>query len=67
MCECEEKKFKHRAKNLVAAGDDLVAAIEKANWGTIRHPTIHMELAIDLWKERTCHLRPKNQDESQTL
>jgi hypothetical protein len=55
MCKCEQR----RLAVLISAGDDLVAAIEKANWGTISHPTLHMEGAMETWKEAVCHLRPR--------
>lgn len=59
MCECEQRKFRTKLKPVIAAGDDLVAAIEKANWGEIRHPTMHMKDAIAVWKETICPLLPK--------
>lgn len=62
MCECEKRKL----KKLLAAGDDLIASIENASWGTVRHPTIHMEAAIEVWKEATCRLRLPKTDESRT-
>lgn len=51
MCECERRKFNRLLKPLLAAGDDLAKAIEKANWGTIAHPTMHMKDAIAVWRE----------------
>lgn len=59
MCACEKRKL----KKVIAAGNDLVAAIEKASWGTINHPTLHMTDAVAVWKEATCHLQPQKQDE----
>lgn len=59
MCQCEQRKFISKIKPLLAAGDDLVAAIQKAEWGTVRHPTMHMEQAMAVWEDSTCHLRPK--------
>ena len=47
MCKCEQKKL----ARILAAGEDLVSAIQKANWGTINHPTMHMTEAIRAWKE----------------
>lgn len=59
MCQCE----KRRLAGLLGAGDDLVAAIERANWGTISHPTLHMSEAIAVWKAKKevyeCRLQPK--------
>lgn len=57
MCICERK----RLKKLLAAGDDLVLAIEKANWGTISHATLHMTLAMSNWRE-VCLLLMKKVD-----
>ena len=56
MCKCEQKKL----KSILAAGDDLVTAIERASWGTINHPTMHMTDAVAVWKEATCNLKPKS-------
>lgn len=47
MCECERRKL----KRLVAAGIDLVDSIKKANWGDIRHPTMHMDIAVGVWND----------------
>lgn len=55
MCKCEQK----RLAGLIKLGDDLVAAIEKANWGTISHPTMHMLDAVAVWKEKTSVLQSK--------
>lgn len=62
MCDCEQRKFRNRLRPVIAAGDDLVAAIQNAAWGTVRHPTMHMESAIATWKERTCPLLPRKVD-----
>lgn len=42
---------KRKLRKIVEAGNDLVAAIERANWGTISHPTLHMTDAVAVWKE----------------
>ena len=62
MCECEQRKLKVEMRPIIEAGNDLVAAIERANWGTIRHPTMHMTDAIAVWKETTCLLQPEKVD-----
>lgn len=48
MC-CNERKI----SVLIEAGHDLVASIKNANWGTIRHQTIHMEQAVAMWELQT--------------
>lgn len=52
MCTCERR----RLTLLMEAGHDLVASIKNANWGTIRHPTLHMDTAIAAWEEQIVKL-----------
>lgn len=59
-----DKKNKLMEKMLMA-GDDLVASIKKANWGTIRHSTLHMEYAMAMWQELTKDLKPKDEETPQ--
>lgn len=63
MCQCEQRKLQRHIKKLAEAGNDLVASIENANWGTIRHATMHMTTAVAVWKEALCHLQPPKADE----
>lgn len=55
MCKCERQ----RLAKLLAAGNDLVTSIKNAAWGTVRHPTLHMEAAITEWEAQLKRLEDR--------